>query len=299
MTTRENITLIAKILARATSPEANEAAAAVEAAYKRMRRDQVSVKQLLSLPLVELYQVPLVKLVMHILSQQQDLSPGEQRKAFENYMAMITARFAAGEDVEDEASREQERQRQEDQHRAREAVRAAQEKARRESEEQERQRQRAAQEKARRVSEEQERQRQHSPQEKARRAGYGTVLVVLAIAFALWLATLKSPSTEPTPLIALGPSTSPPTSSDIGPAPPASPTPVATLAKVNLDFGGFLELDLVESIQVKQGQTLFADVGSGRLPLVVEKIDGRRVGAIPQVPIDQYIQGMKVYEASK
>lgn len=50
------------------------------------------------MPLRELYQEALVKLVMHILSQHEELSPGERRKAFETYMTMITSRFAAGED---------------------------------------------------------------------------------------------------------------------------------------------------------------------------------------------------------
>lgn len=84
----------------------------------------------------------------------------------------------------------------------------------------------------------------------------------------------------------------------VNPTPPASQTPVAILAKVNLVFG-FLELDLSESTQIKQGQTLFVDVGSGRLPLVVDTISGKRVGAIPRAPIEQYKSGMKVYEASE
>jgi hypothetical protein len=94
MASEENISRIAKILARATSSEPHEASAALHAAYKRMRRDQVGIRQLLSLPLDELYQEALVKLVSVVLEDQTDLSPAERRKAFENYMAMITARFS-------------------------------------------------------------------------------------------------------------------------------------------------------------------------------------------------------------
>ena len=196
MTTRENITRIAKILARATSPEPNEAATAVDAAYKRMRRDQVGVKHLLSLPLIELYQEALVKLVMRILSQQQDLSPGERRKAFENYMSLISARFAAGEEVEDVESREHERQRQEDQNRARataDAIRSAHEKARREAEEQEVRSRRDLEEAAQNV------RARASAVAEPDRSGYIPVLLVAAIvvAIALKLATSKPEFIEP------------------------------------------------------------------------------------------------------
>lgn len=94
MASEEDISRIAKILARATSAEPHEANAALHAAYKRMRRDQVGIRQLLTLPLDELYQEALVKLISVLLEHQSDLSPAERRKAFENYMAMITARFS-------------------------------------------------------------------------------------------------------------------------------------------------------------------------------------------------------------
>jgi hypothetical protein len=56
MPNTETISRIAKILARATSPEPSEAEAAIEGAYKRMIRDRVTITDLLSLPVVELYQ---------------------------------------------------------------------------------------------------------------------------------------------------------------------------------------------------------------------------------------------------
>lgn len=96
MTNREDIARIAKILARSTSSEPHEADTALRAAYKRMRRDRVDVRQLLTLPLEELYQESLTKLVTLILDDQPDLSPAERRRAFQNYMALINARFVAG-----------------------------------------------------------------------------------------------------------------------------------------------------------------------------------------------------------
>ena len=96
MTNREDISRIAKILARSTSSEPHEADTALRAAYKRMRRDHVDMRQLLTLPLEELYQESLTKLVTLILDEQPELSPAERRKAFQNYMALINARFIVG-----------------------------------------------------------------------------------------------------------------------------------------------------------------------------------------------------------
>lgn len=96
MASQEDILRVAKILARATSSEPNEASVALNSAYKRMRRDQVGIRQLLTLPLEELYQEALVKLVILILENQENLSPPERRKAFENFMSLITARFSGG-----------------------------------------------------------------------------------------------------------------------------------------------------------------------------------------------------------
>ena len=96
MTNREDISRIAKILARSTSSEPHEADTALRAAYKRMRRDHVDMRQLLTLPLEELYQESLTKLVTLILDEQPELLPAERRKAFQNYMALINARFIVG-----------------------------------------------------------------------------------------------------------------------------------------------------------------------------------------------------------
>ena len=95
MTNKENILRVAKILARTTSSEPHEADVALRAAYKRMRRDHVDVRQLLTLPLEALYQESLTKLVTLILDEQPHLSPPERRKAFKDYMSLITARFSA------------------------------------------------------------------------------------------------------------------------------------------------------------------------------------------------------------
>lgn len=64
-----------------------------------MRRDNVGIRDLLSLPLTELYQDSLVKLIFVVLDNQPSLSPGERRKAFERFMAMISDRFAAGDET--------------------------------------------------------------------------------------------------------------------------------------------------------------------------------------------------------
>lgn len=101
MASREDTSRIAKILARATSAEPAEAAASLQAAYKRMRRDNVGIRDLLSLPLTELYQDSLVKLIFVVLDDQPSLSPRERRTAFERFMAMISDRFAAGDETAD------------------------------------------------------------------------------------------------------------------------------------------------------------------------------------------------------
>ena len=88
------ISLIAKILARAGSDNSNEAAAALDSAYKRMVRDGVTLRDLLSLPEKELYQNTLVKLVDVILDNQPNLSLPTRRKAYAEYMLLIAARFS-------------------------------------------------------------------------------------------------------------------------------------------------------------------------------------------------------------
>ena len=126
MPDQASIQRIAKLLARATSPEAAEAAAALEGAFKRMKRDGVSFDDLLTLPKSDLYQDVLVKLIDLLLADQPALSPSSRRAAYEQYMLLIVAKFSGGwdgkragegghaqpEDERQAAAREYERRRQ-------------------------------------------------------------------------------------------------------------------------------------------------------------------------------------------
>lgn len=92
------ISRIAKILARATSPEPNEAKSALDHAFKRMVRDSVTLADLLTLPETELFQDTIVRLVDVILANQTDLSPSAKRLAYAEYMRLIVVKFSgAGE----------------------------------------------------------------------------------------------------------------------------------------------------------------------------------------------------------
>lgn len=88
------VSRVAKILARATSPEENEAKSALDHAYKRMVRDGVTLQDLLTLPEAELFQDALVRLVDVILNNQADLSPSAKRAAYAEYMRLIVAKFS-------------------------------------------------------------------------------------------------------------------------------------------------------------------------------------------------------------
>jgi hypothetical protein len=90
------ISRVAKILARATSPEENEAKSALDHAYKRMVRDGVTLQDLLTLPETELFQGALVRLVDVILNNQENLSPSSKRAAYAEYMRLIVAKFSGG-----------------------------------------------------------------------------------------------------------------------------------------------------------------------------------------------------------
>lgn len=96
MPDRESISRIAKILARAGSDNPGEAAAALQGAYKRMVRDGVTLRDLLSLPIEELYQDSLVKLIDLLLAEQSNLSPVGKREAYSQYMLMIVGKFSGG-----------------------------------------------------------------------------------------------------------------------------------------------------------------------------------------------------------
>lgn len=104
MSDRETISRVAKILARAGSDNANEAAQALQGAYKRMVRDGVSLRDLLSLPLSELYQDTLVKLIDVILADQPNLSLSSKRAAYSEYILLIVARFSSARDGQSESS---------------------------------------------------------------------------------------------------------------------------------------------------------------------------------------------------
>lgn len=94
MPTQATIQRIAKLLARATSPEAGEAQSALEGAYKRMKRDGVSFDDLLTLPKDDLYQDIMVKLIDLILADQPNLSHASRREAYGQYMLLIVAKFS-------------------------------------------------------------------------------------------------------------------------------------------------------------------------------------------------------------
>lgn len=111
MADRETISRIAKILARATSDNENEAAASLKSAYARMKRDGVTVENLLGLPTQELYQDALVRLVELIVQDQEQLSPSAKRELYARYLQMVVARFS-GPAGEKEGKREQPRQEQ-------------------------------------------------------------------------------------------------------------------------------------------------------------------------------------------
>lgn len=135
MPDRETIERVAKILARAGSDNPNEAMQALHGAYKRMVRDGVSLSDLLSLPLGDLYQDTLVKLVDVILADQPGLSPASRRAAYSEYMRLIVTRFsgepaggypqgqASGEAGRGQQSREEEARQYEQRRRQQEANR--------------------------------------------------------------------------------------------------------------------------------------------------------------------------------
>jgi hypothetical protein len=98
MPSHETILRIAKLLAGATNSESPEATAKLKGAYSRMVRDGVSFRDLLSLPITELYQDTLNKLVGVILDDQPSLSPSSRREAYSAYMLLIVGRFSGGWD---------------------------------------------------------------------------------------------------------------------------------------------------------------------------------------------------------
>ncbi len=99
MANYETILRVAKILARATSPEQAEAQTALESALKRMLRDGVNFQDLLTLPKEELFQNTLFKLADLIVLQQDSLSPAGKRAAYEHYAVLIVAKFSGNQNA--------------------------------------------------------------------------------------------------------------------------------------------------------------------------------------------------------
>lgn len=98
MSNYESILRVAKILGKATSSEPAEVQKALESGLKRMQRDGVSFQDLLTLPVEELFQSTLFKLIDLIVAQQTDLSPTGKRAAYEQYALLIVAKFSGGWD---------------------------------------------------------------------------------------------------------------------------------------------------------------------------------------------------------
>ena len=98
MSNYESILRVAKILGKATSSEPAEVQKALESGLKRMQRDGVSFQDLLTLPIEELFQSTLFKLIDLIVAQQTDLSPTGKRAAYEQYALLIVAKFSGGWD---------------------------------------------------------------------------------------------------------------------------------------------------------------------------------------------------------
>ena len=136
---------IARILARSGSDNPHEAVAALNGAYTRMKRDQVTLLDLLELPEQELYQDSLVKLSDLIVKDMTDLSPSARRDLYARYFALINAKFSpeastagqssggqgsAGSEQDREAEKRREAERRESQARE-EAARRAREEAER------------------------------------------------------------------------------------------------------------------------------------------------------------------------
>lgn len=149
---------IARILARSGSDNPHEAAAALKGAYDRMKRDQVTLFDLLELPEQELYQDSLVKLSDLIVKDMIDLSPSARRDTYARYFALINAKFSpeastagqssggqgsAGSEQDREAEKRREAERKESQAREEATRRAREETERRAREEAERRRERS------------------------------------------------------------------------------------------------------------------------------------------------------------
>lgn len=100
MATYDEISRIAKILARATSANEAEAIQCIQSAYKRMVRDNVTLENLLTLPVQELYQASLNRLVDHIINLDTTMSPSEKRRLYAKQISIIALKFLEEDDVD-------------------------------------------------------------------------------------------------------------------------------------------------------------------------------------------------------
>jgi hypothetical protein len=96
MADSSTIQRIAKILARVTSDNAGEADTALHSALARMKRDGVTLRDLLTLPESDLYQSSLVKLAELIVQEQTNLSQSARRELYAKYLALIVLKFSGG-----------------------------------------------------------------------------------------------------------------------------------------------------------------------------------------------------------
>jgi Protein of unknown function (DUF2786) len=122
MADRADIERVAKILARANSDSEGEAETALNSAYSRMKRDRVTLSDLLSLPETALYQDALVRLAELIVKDQGELSHSAKRELYSAYLKRIVEKFSGGRSgggdsknqEREEAARAYERRRQEE-----------------------------------------------------------------------------------------------------------------------------------------------------------------------------------------
>jgi hypothetical protein len=90
----EDIRRVAKILAKATSNNENEATIAIKAAYARMRRDGVTIVDLLTLPLQDLYQKPLERLIPIVMADSKGLTPAQRKIAIDALLHVVREKFS-------------------------------------------------------------------------------------------------------------------------------------------------------------------------------------------------------------
>jgi Protein of unknown function (DUF2786) len=93
MASQVKIRRIAKLLAQSTSDNPHEAASSLRMAYKLMQNEDIRLEDLLALPIEDLYQETLVKLVDMILDGEEDLSPPARRIAYAECMRLIAEKF--------------------------------------------------------------------------------------------------------------------------------------------------------------------------------------------------------------